>query len=144
MQSAADIKEQARRFYDEVFNNKDLDYAERSLADDFVDHSAPPGISPDKAGAMQWFAMMVDTDMKGSIDHVIASGDRVAIQSTFSGTDTTGLGPGVAPTNKPYSMGAIDILRVDDSGRYREHWGIVDVMTAMQQVGLVPTEPPPA
>ncbi|MEZ5417097.1 MAG: hypothetical protein R2708_07125 [Vicinamibacterales bacterium] len=39
-------------------------------------------------------------------------------------------------------MPLIDIIRFDSDGRAREHWGIVDQLAMMQQLGAIPSEPP--
>jgi hypothetical protein len=35
----------------------------------------------------------------------------------------------------------IDIIRFDDDGLAREHWGAFDAMKIMQQLGVVPAGP---
>jgi len=140
MTTPEENKELVRRFTDEVFNKKNLDHAMEALSDDFVEHQVLPDMTPDKKGAIETFRMMLENspDMKAEIAELIASGDRVVIRGTFSGTDTGGFMPGMPPTNKPYSMDSIDIVRVDDEGKFAEHWGIADFMGAMVQLGLIP------
>jgi hypothetical protein len=36
----------------------------------------------------------------------------------------------------------IDIIRFADDGLAREHWGVFDSLTMMQQLGAVPDGPP--
>jgi hypothetical protein len=40
-------------------------------------------------------------------------------------------------------MPAMHLYR-GDGGRLAEHWGVRDGLTARQQVGAIPTAPPPA
>ena len=49
---------------------------------------------------------------------------------------------GMAPSGKNFDVQLIDILRFDDDGLAREHWGVVDLMTMMQQLGAIPEGPP--
>ena len=142
MPTTEENKELCRRFFEEVFNGHSLDYAEESMADDLIEHQPFPGMSPDKKGALDMFRAMFEmsSDMKAEIVNLIASGDRVAIHSVSRGTDTGGA-MGTPPTNKPYEMASIDIVRVNDEGKFAEHWGITDTMTMMGQLGLLP--PPP-
>ena len=42
-----------RRFIDEVFSKGNLAAVDELVADDFVDHSPPPDVPPDKAGMKQ-------------------------------------------------------------------------------------------
>ena len=144
MTTADQNKQAVRRFFEEVFNGKNLDFARETLADDFVEHEGFPGLTPDKAGAIKTFETMFGTspDLAAEILDIVASADRVAARAVLRGTDTGGFMPGMAPTNKPYSMEAIDIIRFDEDGRFAEHWGIMDMMGAMGQLGLLP--PPPA
>jgi predicted SnoaL-like aldol condensation-catalyzing enzyme len=130
----------ARQFIDEVFNRKNLDHAQGVLADAFVEHSPVPGVAPDKAGTIEGFRVLLNgtPDLRVEIHDMVASGDRLAIRSTYSGTDVGGFAPGMPPTNKPYAMEGIDVVRFTDDGRVAEHWGIVDVPGAMSQLGLMP------
>ena len=136
-------KSLAESFVKEVFNNHNIQFAQDSLAEDFIDHEVAPGITPDKQGAITWFTKMFTAipDSRAEIQHMIASGDRVVMHSTFSGTDTGGFMPGVPATGKSFEMGGIDIMRVNDEGKFAEHWGIQDQMSMMGQLGLLP--PPP-
>ncbi len=43
-----------RRFFEEVVNKGDLAVLDELLATNFVDHSAPPGVAPDREGYKQF------------------------------------------------------------------------------------------
>jgi steroid delta-isomerase-like uncharacterized protein len=135
-------KDKTARFYEEVFNGHSLQAADELLHDDFREHAVlPPGMSDDKKGALiffeQWFAAV--PDLKASIDDLIASDDKVFIRSSVSGTQT-GEFMGIPPTGKSFSIGSMDIVRIQDDQAI-EHWGIQDTMAMMMQLGLMP---PPA
>ena len=49
---------------------------------------------------------------------------------------------GMPATGKSMDVPAVDIVRVNDEGAAAEHWGVTDTMTMMQQLGVVPEEPP--
>jgi predicted ester cyclase len=85
----------------------------------------------------QWFAAV--PDLAATIDDMIASGDKVFVRSTISGTQT-GEFLGMPPTGKSFSIGSMDIVRIQDDQAI-EHWGIQDTMAMMTQLGLMP---PPA
>jgi len=76
-------KETMRRFYDEVFNKKNLDHARETISDDFVEHEEFPGIPPDKEGAIKIFEMIFGgtPDMSAEVLDMVASGDRVAARA---------------------------------------------------------------
>jgi len=43
---------------------------------------------------------------------------------------------------KSVDVPLIDIIRFGEDGLAHEHWGVVDMMTMMQQLGVVPDGPP--
>ncbi|MES1193765.1 MAG: ester cyclase [Solirubrobacterales bacterium] len=45
-------------------------------------------------------------------------------------------------TGKRIDVQLIDIIRFGDDGLAHEHWGVMDVMTMMQQLGAIPDEAP--
>jgi predicted SnoaL-like aldol condensation-catalyzing enzyme len=142
MLTTEESKRLAAEFVDEVFNKGNLAYLHDALADDFVDHTPPPGGAPDKAGTIELFEQMSKTtsDVQVEIVQVIASGNKVALHGRYSGTDTGGF-MGGAPTGKPYTMESIDITEYNDQGQAVGHWGIPDVMGVMGQLGLLPPAP---
>ena len=140
MGSPEENKANTRRFIDEVFNRKNFDYAAGAIDESFVEHAPLPGLTPDKAGTIEQFRVLArgTPDIRYEIHDVIASGDRVAVRATYSGTDTGGFMPGMPATNKPYSMEGIDVVRWSNDGKVLEHWGIQDLPSAMVQLGLMP------
>src|SRR3989454_12829588 len=51
-------KATVRMFYDEVLNRGNLDVVDKVTAENYVDHTAPPGMAPGREGEKQWFAML--------------------------------------------------------------------------------------
>jgi len=49
---------------------------------------------------------------------------------------------GMPPRGKSVNVQVIDILRFGDDGLVREHWGVMDMMSMMQQLGVVPQGSP--
>ncbi len=136
-------KQATIRFMDEVFNKGNIAHVDEALADDFVEHQEFPGMAPTKEGVKQLLEMMLKqaSDMQVEVVQVIAAGDRVAIHSRTTATDSGGFMPGMEPTGKRYSIEGIDIIRYNEDGLGTDHWGIVDVMGAMGQLGLLPQPP---
>jgi steroid delta-isomerase-like uncharacterized protein len=128
-------------FAREVFGNKNLDHANDWLAEDFVEHQVFPGTTADKQGAIDSYQIFfaASPDMTAEIHDMVAAGDRVAIRATDRGTDKGGFIPGMPATGKAFEMEAIYIVRVDDAGRIAEHWGVVDTIGTMGQLGLLPS-----
>ena len=131
-----------RRLYD-LINAGDIDGFGRQLADDFVEHEELPGIPPTKAGVVQYFGMMLAAfpDMRMDVEDVIASGDKAVARLRVTGTNKGGF-MGMPATGKSVSVKLIDITRFGDDGLAREHWGVVDKLAMMQQLGVIPAGPP--
>jgi steroid delta-isomerase-like uncharacterized protein len=127
-----------RRFYD-LINAGEIEAFGDSLADDFVEHEVTPGLAPTKDGVKQFFAAYVGAfpDLRFTAEDILASGDKVVGRVTITGTNT-GDFMGMPATGKSVSIQAIDIVRFGDDGLAHEHWGVVDVMAMMQQLGVVP------
>lgn len=131
-----------RRLYD-IINGGDIDGFGRLLVDDFVEHEELPGLPPTKAGTLNYFRMLVAAfpDMRMIAEDVIASGDKAVARVRVTGTHK---GPfmGIPATGKRVDVKIIDIIRFGDDGRAREHWGVVDQLAMMQQLGVIPAGPP--
>jgi steroid delta-isomerase-like uncharacterized protein len=139
-----DVSALMRRSY-ELINAGDVDGFGDLLADDFVEHEVTPGLAPTKDGVKQFFQMYVAAfpDLRFDADDILASGDKVVGRVTASGTHK-GDFMGMPATGKHFSVQLIDIIRFGDDGLAHEHWGVVDVMAMMQQLGVVPTPGAPA
>ena len=131
-----------RRLYD-LIDAGDIDGFGRQLADDFVEREELPGIPPTKAGVVQYFKVMLAAfpDMRMDVEDVIASGDKAVARVTVTGTNK-GEFMGMPATGKSVSVKLIDITRFGDDGLAREHWGVVDQLAMMQQLGVIPAGPP--
>jgi len=127
-----------RRVYD-LINAGDIDGFGDLLADDFVEHEETPGLAPTKDGVKQFFTMYVAAfpDLRFTADDILPSGDKVVGRVTVTGTNT-GDFMGMPATGKSVSVQLIDIIRFGDDGLAHEHWGVVDTMAMMQQLGVVP------
>lgn len=127
-----------RRGY-ELLNAGDIDGFGALLADDFVEHEQTPGLAPTKDGVLEFFRMYraAFPDLRFDPQDVIASDDKVVVRVRATGTNT-GDFMGMPATGKSMDIQLVDIVRFDDDGLGREHWGVADVMTMMQQLGVVP------
>jgi steroid delta-isomerase-like uncharacterized protein len=131
-----------RRLY-ELINTGDIDGFSRQVADDFVEHDEVPGFPPTKAGVVQYFQMLLAAfpDLRMNVEDVITSGDKAVARVLVSGTHK-GEFMGMPATGKSAAVNLIDITRFGDDGLAREHWGVVDQLALMQQLGAIPAEPP--
>ena len=123
-----------RQMVEEIFNQGNMSRLDEFMAPDFVEHEElPPGMDVKQMTMMLRSAF---PDFKATIDDLIAEGDKVVIRQTWSGTQK-GEFMGVPPTGKSVSFGVIDIIRVA-GGKFVEHWGQMDSMGLMQQLGAIP------
>ena len=134
--SRAEMQRETEAFY-AAMNNHDVKDVVSRMADDVVDHQLPPEVPNGREGAAQFFTMMFDSapDMRFDILDTIISGNKVAIRSRVTGTQT---GPflEMPATGKPFDVEVIDIVEVNDDLKVTQHWGIFDFAKMMQQVGL--------
>ena len=130
------------RLYD-LINAGDIDGFGRLLADDFVEREEIPGLPPTKDGVVQYFRIMLAAfpDMRMDLQDSFASGEKAVARLQISGTHQ-GEFMGIPATGKPVSVNLIDITRFGDDGLAREHWGVVDMLAMMQQIGVIPAGPP--
>ncbi len=126
------------RKYGELMNAQDIEGALAHFGPGFVDHAVRPGTPPGIEGARMFFNMLFTAfpDLHGTIEDIIAEGDKVVDRMTCEGTHQ-GVFMGAPPTGKRVKWSFIDINRIVD-GKVVEHWAEVDTMGMMQQLGLVP------
>ena len=128
-----------RRLIEELFNKGNTGIVGEIFAPDFVDREQlPPGIPSGREGVKVLTTMMRSAfpDFKATIHDILADGDKVVIRMTWSGTQK-GEFMGVPATGKRVSFGVIDIIRITN-GKLVEHWGQMDSMSMMQQLGAIP------
>jgi len=131
-----------RRIY-ELISAGDVEGSGRHMADNFVDHEELPGLAATKDGVLAFFRMQLAAfpDMRMEVQDVVASGDKVVARVRYTGTNRGEFMGGPA-TGKSVDVQLIDIFRFGDDGLAREHWGVMDQLTMMQQLGLAPAGPP--
>jgi steroid delta-isomerase-like uncharacterized protein len=127
-----------RRFVDEVQSAGNIDAIDELCSPEFVNHSAPSGMPPNREGVKQVTAMFRQAfpDSYFTVEDMIAEGDKVATHKTFHGTHE-GEFMGMPPTGRRVSMELIDIVRISE-GRVVEHWSMGDNLGMMQQLGVIP------
>jgi steroid delta-isomerase-like uncharacterized protein len=129
-------KASARRFVDEVMNKGNLAVIDELSGETFVDHTLPPGV-PSNSQGFKGFVTMFRTafpDLHYRIDDEIAEGDRVVQRTTASGT-MKGDFQGMPASGKSAAWQEIHITRFAN-GKAVEHWGVVDQLSMLQQLGF--------
>ena len=120
------------------FNKKNLAILDEVVAPNAVEHAAPPGMPPTIESTKQSVQALLAAfpDLKYSIDDAIAEGDKVVQRITAHGT-MKGEFMGMPATGKQASWTEIHIVRLTN-GKIVEHWGIVDSLGMMEQLGVIP------
>jgi steroid delta-isomerase-like uncharacterized protein len=139
--STEDNKALVRRFYQELWNRKNLAVANQLIAATYVFHMAgsPPGIPPGPEGFTQFVSVFFTAFpyVHVTIEDQVAEGDRVTTRWTSRGTYTGDL-MGIAPTGKSVTITGISIDRFEN-GKVIESWDNFDQLGMLQQLGVVPS-----
>ena len=121
----------------EVLNNSNFGLINELVASDFVDHSAQFGVAPTREGFKESLIALKTAfpDLRYTIDDTIESGDRIVHRLTARGTMKADY-MGIQATNRQATWNEIHIAQVVN-GRLTEHWGIVDQLAMLVQLGVV-------
>ena len=127
-----------RRFVEEVQNNQNWAAYDELNDPSFVNLSAPPGAPRDREGGRFFLQALAKAypDAVVTINDMFAEGDAVITKKTFAGTNQAEF-MGMPATGRRVSFQYVDIMRVRD-GRIIEHWNVVDQLSWMVQLGVIP------
>ena len=141
--SAEQGKTVVLRFYNELWNERNLNVADEIFAADCVTHQLQSGaetlgVARNAAAIKQHVSEWLTgfPDLRFTVEQMLVEGERVMTQSVMRGTHT-GVWLGIAPTNKEVSVRLFVIHRVAD-GKIIEDWVLVEALGFFQQLGLVP------
>ncbi len=127
-----------RRFYEEIFNQGNINAVDEFMSARFIEHHLPLQEMPrNRQGAKMNFAMLHKAfpDIHVTIEDMVAENDRVVVRLSGRATHL-GEFAGVPPTGNAVTLSIIDILRFEGT-RMVEHWGLTDRMSMLQQIGAV-------
>jgi len=124
-----------RRNTEEVQSRGNFEVFDELFADNFVDHTPQPNMTPDKAGVRQLYPYIRGAfpDFHAEIHWQLSDGDRVTTYKTYYGTHEGTLF-GVAPTHRKIHFESVDVMRVRN-GKITDHWGVGNLLSLMQQIG---------
>ena len=137
--SIEENKALVRRFWEEVFNKRNLAVADELLAADSINYEAPPGMTREGPESVKQIIPMLTAafpDYHISLEEMIAEGDKVVVRTTVSGTHQ-GTFMGIPPTGKHFTQQQIHIVRIVD-GKGVEHRAVRDDLSMLQQLGVLP------
>ena len=124
--------------FEDLINAKDLETALILFSTDYVDHTPSIGLPPGIEGARAFHSMQIAAfpDRRTTSLDMIAEGDKVVHRLVGECTHQ-GEFMGISPTGKRITWSCIDIWRIVH-GKIVEHWVEADMMSLMQQLGVLP------
>lgn len=121
-----------------AFGRRDIDRMGELVTADFVDHAAPPGLTP---GPTKWMEFMRSLNglfgIQYEVQDVVVGADRVAVRALARGVHDSD--HFVPATGKPFEMATMHFYRVvPESGLIAEHWAVRDELGVAVTVGALP------
>jgi steroid delta-isomerase-like uncharacterized protein len=130
-------KQTARKLY-ELLNLGQVDGIGELIAEDYREHDPLPGQGGGREGALDRYSLITTALAPHfTVEDVVAEGDRAVVRWTNAGTHVADFA-GIPPTGRTFTINGIDIYRLDDAGRISEHWDVVDQLSMIRQLGLLP------
>ena len=136
--AAEENKALVRRFVEEFWNEGNMSAADELMAVDAEIHM-PTGEVVDLDGLKSFAGTWRESfpDWHSTFEELIAEGDRVAERWTGRGTHRGEL-QGIPPTGKRVEVPGNVFYRIVD-GKIVEFRGQLDMMSLMQQLGVIPS-----
>lgn len=136
--SSTQIHSPIYQIFDEAFNQGNLDVVDELLSPGHFAHNDFGGVPNGPQGLKCLIAMFRNAfpDLNCTLDDEIKQGDKLAAHWTMRGTHN-GLFMGNPPTGRPVEVQGMIFARTEN-GRIVEDWTLVDQMSILQQLGLVP------
>jgi predicted ester cyclase len=134
---AVDLTRILETVYEEALNKGNLDALDAVFAPDYTDHGPfgeVPGLDAFKGMIAMW--RQAFPDLHYTYSDVVQDGDRAAWRSHMTGTQLGDL-PGIPATGKRVELETIDMGTSRD-GQAVEHWSVMDRLSMLEQLGLVP------
>jgi steroid delta-isomerase-like uncharacterized protein len=129
-------KDTATRLY-ELLNAAKVDSVGDLVSADYEEHDPLPGQGAGREGVLDRFSMITRALAPHfTVEDMVAENDRVVVRWTQAGTHV-GEFAGIPATGKTFTMSGIDIYRAD-KGVLCEHWHVIDQLSMLAQLGLLP------
>lgn len=127
-----------RRVMEEGFSRGNLDAIDEVVCAEFREHEHGPGLDLGRAGLKEIISRLREgfPDLKATVLDVVGDGDKICFRVQYEGTHE---GPmlGYAPTGRRIVWESVDIVAFDDDGTLLEHWGVLDRLGVLEQLGAV-------
>lgn len=128
------------RYYEELFNEGDLDVADEILASEIAYHG-PRSFSPQnlhkpehvKAFVKRYHAAFPDINYH--VEEIFGDGEKVAVRWVAEGTHTEELF-GIEGTGEKFNDEGLNVFHFED-GKITEVWSYWDTLGMVRELGLV-------
>ena len=120
-----------------AFNRNDIDTCIAFYAADHQIKSRPSPKGRDQIKAFFVNSHQTWPGIQIVVEHAVAEGDWVMGRSVTTATHSTAVF-GVLPTHKRIESTFWDLHRFDEAGLIVETWNLMDSLTIMGQLGLLP------
>jgi len=124
-------------------NKLELDKLDDMVVEEYVEHQPIPGQPPGREG-LKWAYKVFNEpfpDLEFDFADVIAEGDLIVGRGIGEAVNT-GSFMGIPATNKVVKWTGTRLFRMKD-GQLVEGWINIDMLSMMQQLGVIPTQPQP-
>ena len=122
--------------FNEVMNQRKFSLIREFIADNYVNHGLPGATGPEGMVRVIEGFFHGFPDMHIQVDQVIGDGDMVATRGEWTGTHS-GEFMGIPATGKKVRVGYIDLWKMQN-GKGVENWVQMDLVSMMQQLGVMP------
>jgi len=129
-----------RRWIDEGWNKGNLAVVDELYTANVVQHDPSSPMPVTSSAALKGYVSTFRTavpDLHFTVDDLLAEGDKVLWRFTSHGTQKGPLGP-IPPTGKTATITGMVLFRFEN-GKVAEAWVNVDMLSLLQQLGVVPT-----
>lgn len=134
--SLVEIKQTARQFFDDVYNQENLDSIDTLVTPSFVYHARGEDVE-----GIEKFKKWISSDraafpdMRFAVVDSIAEGGKVATTFVVEGTHEKEF-RGIPATHKKFETVGVTVFHFD-SNKIKEAWVVVDGLSAALQIGVV-------
>lgn len=132
------------RYIEEAWNQGNMNVADEMFAPNYIAHrpSHPEGeelatVGPEVIKQTVNLFRNAFPDLHVTIQDMVAERDLVAARGIVSGTHQGNL-MGYAPTGRRATFTLMGVDRFADDGKITEGWGDMDMLDALQQLGVIP------
>jgi predicted ester cyclase len=128
----------ARDYVDRVFNGHNGELAREYFTPDVTFHALTVGTLTGVDAVVPVLVGLIGalSDIDAQVQDVIASGDLVALRQVVKARHTGTL-LGMPATGGPLQWDAVDIYRIDDTGKITEQWAFEDFAAILSQAAGV-------